>query len=104
MWRYVAAFAVGAVSEYYAEVWGVRYANAINGRYSRLKPEEIAAKIATARKWGSLLLLLGAVDVASVFGGWGLYVAVIAGALVGAWTGLGHVMRAKWERNNPEED
>lgn len=104
MWVYGVAFAVGAVSEYYAEVWGVKYTNAVNGRYSGLKPEQIDLKIATARKWGTLLLLLGAVDVASVFGGWGLYAAVIAGALVGAWTGLGHVMREKWERNNPEED
>lgn len=97
---YLAAFLAGAGAEWLAEVWGVRYSNAVNGRYARLAEDEMAAKVWRARKSGLILLILSQVDNSAIFGGFWVYGCVVLGAVVGAWTGVGHVMRAKWRRLN----
>ena len=97
---YLVAFLAGAVAEWLAEVWGVTYSNAVNGRYARLAPEEMAAKVARARKSGLVLLVLSQVDNGAIFGGFWVYGCVVLGAGVGAWTGVGHVMWRKFHRLN----
>ena len=100
---YLAAFLAGAVAEWLAEVWGVRYSNAVNGRYARLSEADMDAKVWRARKSGLILLVLSQVDNSAIFGGFWVYGCVVLGAMVGAWTGVGHVMWAKWRRLNPTE-
>ena len=103
MW-YLLAFAAGAIAEYYSERWGVRYANAVTGKYRGLTADAIRVKVWEARKWGVLLFLLSQVDLGALLGGWKLYLSVVVGAALGGWIGLGDVMMSRWERRNPEEE
>ena len=97
---YLVAFLAGAVAEWYSEKWGVLYSNAVNGAYSKVKRADMEEKVWRARKNGLLLLMLSQVDNGAIFGGFWVYSSVVLGAVVGAWTGVGHVMWEKWNRLN----
>lgn len=110
MWVYVAAFVVGAVSEYASDRLTLRWNAATRPPYP-FKPDDMARRVFRARRLGIGLIALTALDTGAIFGGVGLYVSVVAGSMCGSWVATGHDLWGRYEKRNkalaknePEEE
>lgn len=111
------AFAAGAVAEYYAEAWSIRWTRNVTHDLPFNVPK-VEARIRGAQNLTSKLLLLGAVDVAAVFGireGWLFGVTLFACVHLGAQLGARRAIRDEvWRKyhkraadlaaNKPDEE
>lgn len=97
------AFLVGAVAEYFAERWGLQHTALVAAYKKGVEQGVMTARVRRIQRLGAALLLLGVVDLGSVFGGVWLFVAVHLGSQVGAWLAAEDESWERWStRNNTE--
>ena len=95
---YLVAFLAGAVAEFYGDLWTIRWNTAVQARSYPLGRGNMTRHIRRTVLLGWGLLLLGAVDVASIFGGMELFATVLAGSLVGSALATRWEMERKWAK------
>ena len=95
---YLVAFLAGAVAEFYGDLWTIRWNAATSARSFPLGRPNMVRHIRRTVLLGWGLLTLGAVDVASIFGGMGLFLAVLGGSYVGSAAATIREMDRKWRK------
>ncbi len=95
---YAVAFLAGAVAEHYSDLWTIRWNTATQARSYPLSWPRMRRHVAKTVLLGWGLLTLGAVDMASIFGGVSLFLTVLAGSYVGSAVATIREMVRKWRK------
>lgn len=95
---YLVAFLAGAVSEYFSDLWTIRWNAAVQARSFPLSWKRMRRHIAKTVLIGWGLITLGAVDVGSIFGGIWVYGSVVLGTYAGSAVATAKEMLRKWRK------
>lgn len=95
---YLLALVAGGLAEYWSEKWTIRWNTAVQARSYPLGRNNMQRHVRRVILLGWGLLALGAVDVASIFGGAGLFVSVYLGSMLGSAIATHRELWRKWHK------
>ncbi len=106
MWIWPVAFLAGAVSQYYSELWTIKWTTMVQARSYPLSRKRMGRHVWRVVLLGWGLITLGAVDVGSVFGGFWVFLVVYLGSCAGSAAATVKEMWRKWNLKvaNLEDD